>query len=104
MRLRDLGKTIGSMPVGPNNAITDVPGVRVGHSTIIEGDGALTPGKGPVRTGVTVIRCQIRVSSRRKSTPSGLLLFRDPSRTGHDQEGWNRIGSLPLVRNGYEPA
>jgi len=55
MRLRDLGITIGSMPVGPNNAITDVAGVRVGHSTIVEGNGALSPGNGPIRTGVTVI-------------------------------------------------
>ena len=37
-RLRDLGITIGDLPIGPENAITDVPGVEVGHSTIIEGD------------------------------------------------------------------
>ncbi|MBL8174555.1 MAG: P1 family peptidase [Bryobacterales bacterium] len=40
---------------GPNNAITDVPGVAVGHTTLIEGEGKLTPGVGPVRTGVTAI-------------------------------------------------
>lgn len=54
-RLRDLGITIGTMPTGTNNAITDVPGVKVGHTTVFEGDGDLVPGKGPVRTGVTVI-------------------------------------------------
>jgi D-aminopeptidase len=37
------------------NAITDVAGVRVGHTTLIAGEGALVPGRGPVRTGVTVV-------------------------------------------------
>ena len=36
---------------GPRNAITDVAGVAVGHSTIISGDGKLVVGTGPVRTG-----------------------------------------------------
>ncbi len=54
-RLRDLGIAIGSLPTARYNAITDVPGVRVGHATIIRGDGPLVAGKGPVRTGVTVI-------------------------------------------------
>jgi len=54
-RLRDLGITIGTLPTGPLNAITDVPGVRVGLTTIIDGDGPLDIGKGPVRTGVTAI-------------------------------------------------
>jgi D-aminopeptidase len=40
---------------GPNNAITDVAGVEVGHTTIIEGEGRLVVGDGPVRTGVTAI-------------------------------------------------
>jgi len=55
MRARDLGIVIGDLPPGPLNAITDVAGVRVGHTTLIEGDGPLVVGKGPVRTGVTVI-------------------------------------------------
>ena len=42
-------------PTGPLNAITDVPGVEVGHVTLIEGEGKLVPGKGPIRTGVTAI-------------------------------------------------
>ena len=54
-RLRDLGLAVGNLPPGPFNAITDVAGVAVGHSTIIAGTGALVPGHGPVRTGVTVI-------------------------------------------------
>jgi D-aminopeptidase len=55
VRARDLGVRIGDLPPGPLNAITDVAGVRVGHSTIIEGDGPLEVGRGPVRTGVTVV-------------------------------------------------
>ncbi|HEY2900515.1 MAG TPA: P1 family peptidase [Polyangia bacterium] len=54
-RLRDLGFSVGRFPVGPHNAITDVGGVRVGHTTIISGDGPLEVGEGPVRTGVTAI-------------------------------------------------
>jgi D-aminopeptidase len=55
MRARDLGLTIGSLPPGPHNAITDVAGVRVGHVTRIEGEGPLDVGAGPVRTGVTLV-------------------------------------------------
>src|SRR5437867_416200 len=40
---------------GAYNAITDVPGVAVGYTTLIAGDGPLVVGKGPVRTGVTAI-------------------------------------------------
>jgi D-aminopeptidase len=54
-RLRDLGFSIGHFPVGSANAITDVAGVRVGHTTVIIGDGPLEVGKGPVRTGVTAV-------------------------------------------------
>jgi D-aminopeptidase len=55
MRPRDLGIVIGLGRPGPGNAITDVPGVRVGHTTLISGDGPLVVGHGPVRTGVTVV-------------------------------------------------
>jgi len=53
-RARDLGVPFDGTP-GPNNAITDVKGVEVGHTTLISGDGKLVVGKGPVRTGVTAI-------------------------------------------------
>src|SRR5690606_569123 len=46
-RARDLGLTIGILPSGPQNAITDVVGVKVGHTTLIAGDS--------IRTGVTAI-------------------------------------------------
>lgn len=54
-RLRDLGIVIGQYLPGPLNAITDVAGVKVGHATLIQGEGKLKPGHGPVRTGVTVV-------------------------------------------------
>ncbi len=54
-RLRDLGIKIGKMPTGPLNAITDVAGVKVGHSTLIRGTGKPGTRRGAVRTGVTAI-------------------------------------------------
>jgi D-aminopeptidase len=54
-RARDLGIIVGHYETGTSNAITDVAGVRVGHLTLIRGEGPLKPGEGPVRTGVTVI-------------------------------------------------
>jgi D-aminopeptidase len=53
-RGRDLGIPFPGK-TGPNNAITDIPGIAVGHVTLIEGEGKLIPGKGPIRTGVTAI-------------------------------------------------
>ena len=53
-RARALGLNFEGKP-GPRNNITDVDGVSVGYSTIVEGDGALRIGHGPVRTGVTAI-------------------------------------------------
>jgi D-aminopeptidase len=55
VRLRDLGIECGRLPAGMHNAITDVAGVRVGHVTLISGEGPLREGVGPVRTGVTAI-------------------------------------------------
>ncbi|MEV1333793.1 P1 family peptidase [Micromonospora costi] len=46
-RARDLGVVVGSLPTGPHNAITDVPGVRVGHTTVDDG--------GDLHTGVTAV-------------------------------------------------
>ena len=53
-RARDLGVPFDGTP-GPLNAITDVEGVLVGHTTLISGSGKLVVGKGPVRTGVTAV-------------------------------------------------
>jgi D-aminopeptidase len=53
-RARDLGVPFDGIP-GPLNAITDVKGVEIGHTTLISGDGPLIVGVGPVRTGVTAV-------------------------------------------------
>jgi D-aminopeptidase len=53
-RARDLGVPFDGTP-GPLNAITDVKGVEVGHTTLISGSGKLKVGEGPVRTGVTAV-------------------------------------------------
>lgn len=54
-RFRDLVPINHHLPTGQLNAITDVSGVRVGHTTLIEGEGALKRGEGPIRTGVTAV-------------------------------------------------
>src|SRR5216110_2819438 len=54
LRARDLGIPFEGTP-GKLNTITDVPGVEVGYTTLISGEGKLEVGKGPVRTGVTAI-------------------------------------------------
>src|SRR5262245_51669387 len=53
-RARDLGVPFEGTP-GPLNAITDIKGIEVGHTTLISGEGKLQVGVGPVRTGVTAI-------------------------------------------------
>ncbi|MDB4879501.1 MAG: peptidase DmpA [Gemmatimonadetes bacterium] len=63
-RARELGLTtlIGGT-AGPLDAITDVAGVEVGHATLVSGSGRLVVGKGPVRTGVTVVHPRGRSSA-----------------------------------------
>jgi D-aminopeptidase len=63
-RARELGILIGSTPTGSLNAITDVAGVRVGHTTIVEGDS--------IRTGVTAIVPDQLTS--RQSLPASLVV------------------------------
>ena len=69
VRARDLGILFEGIP-GKLNAITDVPGVEVGYTTLISGEGKLEVGKGPVRTGVTAI------------LPRGHASFNDPVYAG----------------------
>src|SRR5947209_8095585 len=69
VRARALGVPFDGTP-GPLNAITDVAGVTVGVTTLIEGEGKLEVGKGPVRTGVTAI------------LPRGDKSFNDPVYAG----------------------
>ena len=54
-RIQDLNILQNQLPRGRYNAITDVAGVKVGHCTLIQGEGEWRPGHGPFRTGVTVI-------------------------------------------------
>jgi L-aminopeptidase/D-esterase-like protein len=61
-RVRELGIPIDGTP-GPLDAITDVRGVEVGHTTFISGAGKLVVGKGPVRTGVTVVHPRGKANS-----------------------------------------
>jgi D-aminopeptidase len=55
VRARELGLRIGLLAPGEHDAITDVAGVLVGHTTLIRGEGTLVVGEGPVRTGVTIV-------------------------------------------------
>jgi len=64
-RSRELGLAPGDLPTGPVNAITDVAGVRVGHTTLIEG--------ASIRTGVTAIVHDLLI--RRGTLPAGLAIF-----------------------------
>jgi D-aminopeptidase len=87
MRARDLGIAFGRGRPGPFNAITDVAGVRVGHTTLIEGDGPLVVGRGPIRTGVTVV------------TPRGPDDWREPVFAGcHRLNGNGELTGLEWVR------
>ncbi|MFZ3342046.1 MAG: P1 family peptidase [Terriglobales bacterium] len=61
-RARDLGVPFDGTP-GPYNAITDVRGVEVGHTTLISGEGKLKVGEGPIRTGVTAVLPRGRAST-----------------------------------------
>ncbi len=87
MRARDLGIRFGLGTPGPLNAITDVAGVTVGHTTLIRGEGPLVVGEGPVRTGVTVV------------CPRGSGNLREPVFAGcHRLNGNGELTGLEWVR------
>ncbi len=86
-RARDCGITIGTLPTGPFNAITDVAGVRVGHVTLIEGEGPLVPGVGPVRTGLTAIQPH----------DSDIFTSKVPAAI-HSLNGFGEVTGAPQVR------
>jgi D-aminopeptidase len=82
-----VGIVVGRLTPGRHNAITDVTGVRVGHSTLIYGEGPLHPGQGPVRTGVTVI------------LPHADNLFRHKVRAAvHTINGFGKVCGFEEVR------
>jgi D-aminopeptidase len=74
MRAQELGIVLGRFRSGKWNAITDVEGVQVGHSTIIRGAGPLRRGKGPVRTGVTAILCNEQNIFEQRIVGGGFVL------------------------------
>lgn len=81
-RLRDLGVTIGVLPVGATNSLTDVKGVQVGHQTIVRGDS--------VRTGVTAI-----------IPHTGNVFLRKPPAAIHVANGFGKfVGSTQIVELG----
>jgi D-aminopeptidase len=87
MRSRDLGIFIGRGTPGPLDAISDVPGVRVGHTTLVSGEGPLVVGQGPVRTGVTVV------------VPHDGDVFTDPVYAGcHRLNGNGELTGLEWIR------
>lgn len=86
-RARDAGLAADGLPPGRHNAITDVPGVLVGHATLWAGEGPLRPGDGPVRTGITVIR------------PHAGNLFREKVRAAvHTINGFGKACGFEEVR------
>jgi len=86
-RAREAGVWFGEQPTGSRNEITDVSGVMVGHCTIVKGSGSLDPGKGPVRTGVTVI------------LPHGGNLFERPVKASYfDFNGCGGLGGALQIR------
>ncbi|HYM63083.1 MAG TPA: P1 family peptidase, partial [Gaiellaceae bacterium] len=79
-RAREAGVVIGTLPPGAANAITDVPGVQVGHTTLIEGES--------IRTGVTVI------------LPSGRNAWEEPLFAGpHRLNGNGELTGLEWIRD-----
>lgn len=86
-RIREFGLTIGDTPTGPHNAITDVAGVRVGHCTVIEGEGKSEIGKGPLRTGITAI----------VPTPPAELFSRKMQAAAHIINGFGKSTGLMQV-------
>lgn len=99
-RLRDLGIAIGTAPTGPLNAITDVPGVRVGHTTVIHGAGALRVGTGPARTGVTAIHPH-EGSTFTAQVPAAIAALNGAGEiTGRSQvDEWGTLESPILITN-----
>jgi D-aminopeptidase len=85
-RARELGIRIGTLPPGPGDAITDVAGVQVGSVTLIEGEGPLRRGHGPVRTGVTVV------------VPDGERLFAEHFAGAHRLNGDGELTGLEWIR------
>jgi len=93
-RARDIGIDIGIFLPGKYNAITDVKGVEVGQVTLVEGEGKLVPGQGPIRTGVTVILPHSGNLFREKVPAAAFWLNAFGKTTGLQQI--NELGNLEV--------
>ena len=71
-RARDLGVVIGSLPTGPTNSVLDIPGVGVGHTTLLRDEAPPPEGRGVARTGVTVV--MLAEDAFRRPLPAGQRL------------------------------
>ncbi len=69
----DLGVRIGSLPTGPTNSVVDVPGVGLGHATVVYDDPPPPFGRGVARTGVTVI--DLGGDAWQRPVPAGVALL-----------------------------
>jgi D-aminopeptidase len=99
-RVRDLGVTIGQIKTGKFNAITDVPGVRVGHETVSFGKGKLKPSRGPARTGVTAIMPQTGTNWQSRVTAGTFVLNGNGLVTGFDLVNtWGLLEGPILLTN-----
>lgn len=99
-RVRDLGLAIGRFPTGRHNAITDVPNVLVGHSTIIRGAGVLKAGSGPVRTGVTALLPNAGNVYQERVVAAGFVLNGAGELSGLTQvQEWGLIETPILLTN-----
>ncbi|KLU62146.1 peptidase family S58 [Peptococcaceae bacterium CEB3] len=84
---RALGLWLGALPAGRFNNLTDVPGVTVGHVSLIRGQGPLVPGQGPVRTGVTAV------------VPHAGNMYRRPCRAAvYVFNGFGKSIGVPYIR------
>src|SRR5262245_20299275 len=100
VRARDLRLPLGRFKPGKYNAITDVEGVLVGHSTIIRGEGPLRSGIGPVRTGVTAIMPDKGNIFVERMTGGGFVLNGAGEVSGLTQvEEWGLIETPILLTN-----
>lgn len=96
-RLRDLGIVPGYLPTGPRNAITDVSGVCVGHVSLVSGEGKLTPGVGPIRTGVTAILPHRGNLYRQKVTAAVKTINGFGKATGFEQVRERGVIETPII-------
>ena len=94
-RAREAGIRFGRLSPGRWNAITDVPGVLVGHSTIVRGSGPLKVGQGPVRTGVTVVWPHPDIF--REYVPAGFLVLNGNG----EMTGLSQIARLGVISSPF---